>query len=144
MTTQYVEQATHFGVSAGNINDMQVHLGYWLDENTPPDAVFAIHDAGAIPFFSGRVIIDLVGLVSPDITHGNMTDVEKMQYLYDNGCNYFVYFDDLIWYYERYFPANALTKIYTVSLDNNVICGRDTISVYQISWELTDYPAHSS
>jgi len=144
MIPHYIFQATFFGKAVGNINDMQVHIGYWLDENTPPDAVFATHDAGALRFFSGRSMIDLAGLVSPDIIHGNMTYREQVQYLYDNGCNYFVFFDDIFYWWAQFFPYGAYSNIYTVTLPDNVICGRDTMSVFEIHWELTDYPAHSS
>ncbi|TFG33529.1 hypothetical protein EU527_07930 [Candidatus Thorarchaeota archaeon] len=139
MVPHYVWQATNYGKAAGNINDMQVHLGYWLNENTPPDAVFATHDAGALRFFSQRTMIDLGGLVSPDIIHGNMTNREKMQYLYDHGCNYFVFFDELFSFWSIYFPYNSYQKIYTVFLEDNVVCGRDTMSVFRIYWELTPY-----
>jgi len=144
MIPHYIFQATFFGKAVGNINDMQVHIGYWLDENTPPDAVFATHDAGALRFFSGRTMIDLVGLVSPDIIHGNMTYREQVQYLYDHGCNYFVFFDDIFHWWTQFFPYGAYSNIYSVTLPENVICGRDTMSVFEIHWELTDYPANSS
>jgi len=143
MTPHYVSQATFFGKAVGNINDMQVHLGQWLDENTPPDAVFATHDAGALRFFSGRTMIDLVGLVSPDIIHRNMTYEEKVQYLYDNDCTHFVYFDAIFFWWAQFFPSSAYSTIYTVTLPENVICGSDTMSVIEINWELTDYPVNS-
>lgn len=144
MLPHFVWQATNYGKAAGNINDMQVHIGYWLDENTPPDAVFAIHDAGALRFFSGRSVIDFGGLVTPDIIHLNMTNREKMQYLYDHGCNYFVFFDELFVYWAHFLPSNAYSKLYTVFLDDNVVAGRDTMSVYQIFWEQTEFPALSA
>ncbi len=142
MLPHYVWQTTNYGKAVGNINDMQVHLGYWLDANTPPDAVFATHDAGALRFFSGRTMIDLAGLVSPDINHGNMTNYEIMQYLYDSGCNYIVFFDELFVVWAHIIPL-AYSKIYSVFLADNVVCGRDTMSVYQIFWEYTEFPANN-
>ncbi|GAG71347.1 unnamed protein product, partial [marine sediment metagenome] len=97
---------------------------------------------GALRFFSGRTMIDLAGLVSPDINHGNMTNYEIMQYLYDNGCNYVVFFDELFVYWAPIIPL-AYSKIYTVFLADNVVCGRDTMSVYQIFWEYTEFPANN-
>ncbi|MGY5879811.1 MAG: glycosyltransferase family 39 protein [Candidatus Thorarchaeota archaeon] len=144
MMPNYIYHATNFGKAAGNINDMQVDIGHWLNENTPPDSVFATHDAGALRFFSERTMIDLAGLVSPDIIHGNMTDAEIVQYLYDHDCNYFVYFDSIFLWWTQFFPSNAYSKIYTVILPENVICGRDTMSVFEIHWELTTYPSNSS
>jgi hypothetical protein len=137
MLPSYYNQATFYGKAVGNINDMQVTIGRWLNENTPPDAVFATHDAGALRYFSNRTLIDFAGLVSPDIIHGNMTDLEKIQYLHDHGCDYIVFFPDLFRYYFRFFPLNAIEIEYTVHLEDNVISGRDTMSVYHIHWENT-------
>jgi len=139
MIPSYSYQATFYGKAAGNINDMQVEIGLWLNENTPPDAVFATHDAGALRYFSNRTMIDLAGLVSPDIIHGNMTDTEKIQYLHDHGCNYIVFFPELFVYYYRFFPSNSIEIEFTVHLEDNVICGRDSMSVYHIFWEYTSF-----
>jgi hypothetical protein len=139
MIPNYSYQATFYAKAAGNINDMQVTIGLWLNENTPPDAVFATHDAGALRFFSNRTMIDLAGLVSPDIIHGNMTDIEKIQYLHDHGCNYVVFFPELFAYYFRFLPFYSFDIEYTVHLAENVICGRDSMSVYHIHWEYTSF-----
>jgi hypothetical protein len=139
MIPSYSFQATFYGKAAGNINDMQVEIGLWLDENTPPDAVFATHDAGALRYFSNRTMIDHAGLVSPDIVHGNMSPEEKIQYLHDRGCNYVVFFPDLFNYYFRSLPDSSVEIEFTVHLEDNVICGRDTMSVYRIYWEYTDF-----
>ena len=42
-------------------------VGRWLGENTPPDAVVATHDIGAIAYYSRRRVIDMVGLVRPEV-----------------------------------------------------------------------------
>jgi len=40
--------------------------GRWLGQNTKPGAVIATHDVGAIAFYSGRKVVDMVGLVEPE------------------------------------------------------------------------------
>ncbi len=42
-------------------------LGTWLRDNTPEDAVIAALDIGAVGFASDRTVLDLMGLVSPEI-----------------------------------------------------------------------------
>ncbi|MBW4435501.1 MAG: hypothetical protein KME04_00080 [Pleurocapsa minor GSE-CHR-MK-17-07R] len=37
----------------------------WLAENTPVDAVVAVHDVGAMRYFGGRTTLDIVGLTTP-------------------------------------------------------------------------------
>jgi tetratricopeptide (TPR) repeat protein len=49
------------------INDRQVRTALWIRDNLPPDARIATHDVGAIGFYSGRRVVDMVGLVSPSM-----------------------------------------------------------------------------
>src|SRR4029453_13776223 len=62
-----VPAATRYGWAVQNINAMQVHLGRWVDENVPKTARVAGKDIGAHAFFSRREVIDLMGLVTPEI-----------------------------------------------------------------------------
>ena len=139
--TPYIDQATYYGKAVKTVNDLHVNIGYWIDENTPEDSVFATHDAGAVRFISNRTMIDLAGLVSPDIIHGNMTSQDILRYLRAQGCNYFVYFDDLFSYWTWYLPYNSYEQVYTVTIPPEVHVGggRPTMSVYQIYWEHTSY-----
>ena len=43
---------------------MEVTLGHWLADNTPPGATIGCDDVGAIGYFSNRRIFDLHGLVT--------------------------------------------------------------------------------
>jgi hypothetical protein len=52
--------------------DRHVAAGNWINKNTPPDALVATHDIGAIEFYGKRKLVDMVGLVSPEI-------IEKMK-----------------------------------------------------------------
>ena len=48
-------------------------LVHWLKENTPDDCLIALHDIGVVGYFSGRKMLDLVGIVNPEVT-GNYLD----------------------------------------------------------------------
>ena len=50
------------------INDRQVTTGHWLHDHLPENSIVATHDVGAIAFYSERRIVDMVGLVSPEMT----------------------------------------------------------------------------
>ncbi len=131
----YNHQAHFFGNAVKNINEMQVTIGIWINENTPSDAVLAISDVGAIRFFSERQVIDLLGLVTPDITHMNLTPSQTLEYLRDHGCEYLVLFE--VWY-TLWKPAlgNAAHRLYTVNLTDNVICARPVMSVFWVNWSM--------
>lgn len=49
------------------IADRQVAAAKWVDANLPADAVIATHDVGAMAFYSERRIVDMVGLISPEM-----------------------------------------------------------------------------
>ncbi len=49
------------------IGRRQVLAGHWLHDHLPGNAVIATHDVGAIAYYSDRRIVDMVGLISPDM-----------------------------------------------------------------------------
>ncbi|MEE2775419.1 MAG: tetratricopeptide repeat protein [Acidobacteriota bacterium] len=68
-------QVNAFGKATGEFtfysayhHDRHERTGRWLAENTPSDAVVATHDIGAIAFYSGRKVVDVVGLTLPEAT----------------------------------------------------------------------------
>jgi len=50
--------------SADAIRKQQVALGRWARENLPRDARIGVNDTGAIAYFSGRRVFDVVGLTT--------------------------------------------------------------------------------
>ncbi len=64
MLTQVVPHAQKFPVG---LQECYVGFGEWLNENTDPDAVVAALDIGALGYASERNVLDLMGLVSPEI-----------------------------------------------------------------------------
>jgi tetratricopeptide (TPR) repeat protein len=55
----YQDQSRHIYIR-------QVETAKWLKNNTPEGSVIATHDVGAIAFYSGRKVIDVVGLINPE------------------------------------------------------------------------------
>jgi hypothetical protein len=49
------------------VRECYLGMGEWLSQNTAPDAVIAALDIGAIGYASDRRVLDLMGLVSPEI-----------------------------------------------------------------------------
>lgn len=49
------------------INSEMVASAEYIKENIPPDELMAIHDIGAVGYFASRDMIDIAGLVTPEI-----------------------------------------------------------------------------
>jgi hypothetical protein len=56
-----------FAENCENIEEMNVALGRWLAEHSPPDRWIAVGDAGALRFFSDRRTVDLLGLNNHEV-----------------------------------------------------------------------------
>jgi tetratricopeptide (TPR) repeat protein len=60
------------------ISDRQVKTARWLKQNLPQEAVIGTHDVGAIAFYSERRIVDMVGLISPEMIQ-NIGNLNKLK-----------------------------------------------------------------
>lgn len=58
---------TSYQESCRYITDRQVRTALWIRDNLPDSAIVATHDVGAIAYYSERKIVDMVGLVSPEM-----------------------------------------------------------------------------
>ncbi len=80
--SNYVDNKETYAIENKYISDRQVAAAMWLRDNTPPDAVIGTHDVGAIGFYSGRKIVDVVGLVTPELI-SKLNDKDYVAYITD-------------------------------------------------------------
>ncbi len=115
-----------------NINDMQVRIGRWMKDNTPPHAVLATQDIGAIAFFSERNIIDLSGLVTPEaLSYYGRTRNYLFQYVSLKKPDYVIFYP--AWYPDL--PSHhELIHLFDATLEINAICGQPMMAVYKTVW----------
>jgi len=74
----YLQHARDYAYYIRYYHDRHERAGRWLAEHTAPSAVIATHDVGAMAFYSRRRIIDLAGLVSPEVVpHLGRPDYER-------------------------------------------------------------------
>lgn len=73
-------------------NERHINIGKWLKENTEETDIIATHDIGALAFYSDRKIVDMVGLVNPEIID-YLRDKNSTSFLKDhfikNNVTYF-------------------------------------------------------
>jgi hypothetical protein len=78
------------------IESEMVDTAVWVEKNTPPDALIAAHDIGALGYFGKRELVDLAGLISPEVIPF-IRDEEKLDaYIHERGVEYLVTFPG--WY----------------------------------------------
>ena len=63
----WINGASYYVQDVKAINSDMVVTALWLAQNIPPDDLLAVHDIGAVGYFAPRPILDLAGLVSPEV-----------------------------------------------------------------------------
>jgi tetratricopeptide (TPR) repeat protein len=58
---------SQYAESCDYISNRQVTTAMWIRDNLPDGARIATHDVGAIAYYSGKQIVDMVGLISPEM-----------------------------------------------------------------------------
>ncbi len=80
------------------IESEMVATAEWLERNTSPQEVIAAHDIGALGYVVQRPILDLAGLVSPEVIPFIRDQAALAEYLDRRQAHYLVTFPD--WYPE--------------------------------------------
>ena len=95
----YSENKTTYAEQCAYIHDRQVVTALWIKENTKPEDVIATHDVGAIGYYSERKIVDVAGLITPElitkINDRNYTTF-LMEYLKKSSVSYLAFLRE--WY----------------------------------------------
>jgi hypothetical protein len=65
----------------GVIQSEMVKTAQWIAKNTPENTLVAAHDIGALGYWGNRSIIDLAGLVSPEVVPFIRDEAKLAQYL---------------------------------------------------------------
>ena len=137
--------APYYGQSVADLETMHVSIANWVVDNTESKEVIAVNDIGAIGFISGREVIDLMGLVNPEVlplVSGKKPgewDQNLAGYLHDKQPEYLIIF-------PNWFPTLAerlpTEELFRVTLETRRIAGIPDITVvgggemvvYKLNW----------
>jgi hypothetical protein len=108
------------------IESEMVTVAGWVSANVPEGALVAAHDIGALGYFGNHDLVDLAGLISPDVIPFLRDETRLAAYLDERGVEYLVTFPD--WY-----PAltSDLTPIYVTNAPYAPSFGETNMAVYR-------------
>ena len=66
----------------------------WVAQTIPPNSIIAAHDIGALGYFDHHPLIDLAGLVSPEVIPFMRDETRLAAYLNQRGVSYLIAFPD--------------------------------------------------
>jgi hypothetical protein len=123
-----VEQAPLYSASVRNIQELHVTMGRWMADRIPPGSRVAVNDVGAIAYFSRRRILDLEGLVSPEVLPYRAYTDRGLRVVTDMRPDYLAIFPA---WYPDIVESGQFREIYRVSIAGNVVSAGDTMIVYK-------------
>ncbi len=106
-----------------------VDVARWLAANTPPDALIATHDIGAIGYFSERPLLDMAGLITPEVIPFIRDESRLLAFVQEGGADYLVTFPS---WYPRMVQNPYLTPVYCTECPWTVAVGHDNMVVYRL------------
>jgi len=121
--------AKAYATDVGIIQCEMVKVAQWLSENTPPGSLIAAHDIGAIGYFSGREILDLAGLVSPEVIPFIRDEKRLKEFILSRGADYLVTFPS--WYPELT-QDPAFIPLYSTGCNLTLKAGSDNMIAYEV------------
>ena len=70
----FSKKSEYYAYHCKYIYDRHVKTAFWLRDNTKEGDVIGTHDIGAIGFYSKRKVIDIAGLINPDLMKESYRD----------------------------------------------------------------------
>jgi len=118
--------ALHYAQDVAFIESEMVATAKWVSTNVPPNALVAAHDIGALGYFGGHDLVDLAGLVSPEVIPFLRDEDWIAAYLNGRGVTYLVTFPD--WYQHL---TSGLSPVFTTGAPYAPAFGEQNMGVYR-------------
>jgi len=110
------------------IQTEMVRTADWVRDNTAPDAVIAAHDIGALGYFGERPILDLAGLVSPEVIGFMRDEAQLRAWLDQQGADYVMTFPG---WYPALVAGPQAERVFVTGSPASVAAGGENMAVYR-------------
>ncbi|MGD9048616.1 MAG: hypothetical protein PVF77_11235 [Anaerolineae bacterium] len=124
--------AQAFAEDVGFIEREMVATAHWLNEHTAPVDLIAVHDIGAVGYLTDRPLLDLAGLITPQVIPF-MTDSEQLiDWMIQQGAAYAVFFADFSPTYKQLAADPRLSQVHCTDYAWTRAAGHENMCVYRI------------
>jgi hypothetical protein len=107
-----------------------VDVALWLRAHTQTTSLVAAHDIGAVGYWSERPLIDLAGLVTPEVIPYIRDEEQLLAFLVEQGADYVAVFPS---WYPAMVRDDRLVRVYGTNCPLTRAQGGDNLAVYQIN-----------
>jgi hypothetical protein len=110
------------------IESEMVAMARWVNANTAAGALVAAHDIGALGYFGGRRLLDLAGLVSPEVIPFIRDEPRLRRWLNESGADYLVTFPG---WYPSLVAAPESHFVYSTAAPYSPRQGGENLAMYR-------------
>lgn len=124
--------ARAYAADVGFIEGEMVATAHWLAEHTPDDSLIAVHDIGAVGYFAPRRLVDLAGLITPEVVPIITDAAALMTLMQSQRVDYVVFFPDWSADYRRLALDPRLAPVHTTGYAWTQQAGHANMTVYRL------------
>ncbi|TEU21371.1 MAG: hypothetical protein E3J21_02005 [Anaerolineales bacterium] len=126
--------ARAYAADVGFIEGEMVAVAHWLEAHTPSDALIAVHDIGAVGYLVDRPLLDLAGLITPEVVPFIADEARLLAFMEEKGADYVVFFPDWSPTYARMSQDPRLHPVYRTGYAWTLRQGHANMVVYETGW----------
>jgi arabinofuranosyltransferase len=127
----WVRGAQQYATDVRIIDSELKGAGLWIRDHTPDSALIGVHDIGAIGYFSERRLIDIAGLITPEVIPFIRNEERVLAFLEEKHVDYVAIFPS---WYPTLANDSRLRIVYRSTNPWIVEAGGDNIAVYETAW----------
>jgi 4-amino-4-deoxy-L-arabinose transferase-like glycosyltransferase len=125
--------ANQYAQDVSIVDQEMVTAAHWIADHIPANELLAVHDIGAVGYFAPRPILDLAGLVSPEIVPFIKDANRLWDWLQQRRARFLMAFPDQI-------PGGRvndprLCPVFTTDGAAAKAVGGPNMTIYELAWE---------
>ena len=125
----WIDGASTFALQVKLLNENHADAAHWVDEHTPKDAIIATHDIGLVGYITQRQIVDLAGLVTPEVIPFMNDQTKLAEYVHSQNVTYVIVFTG---YYKEFLKQLHAQLAYSPNPEDIDYFGLEPFEVFQI------------
>jgi arabinofuranosyltransferase len=119
----------------GFVDGEMVAMAGWLNEHTAAHDLIAVHDIGAVGYLTQRPLLDLAGLITPEVIPF-LTDADRLgDWMVQEGASYAVFFPDFSQTYVQLAADPRLQAVHCTDYAWTRTMGHHNMCAYRMTTE---------
>ena len=109
------------------VESEMVATANWVQQNLPPDALLAVHDIGALGYYVSNPLIDMAGLINPEVVSFIRDERRLAEYLTASSADYLIV---LPGFYPQL--TSGLQPVYSADTDPAILQVDENMQVFRL------------